>query len=58
MFKRKELKMSKDRLAVTAHGVCAIMDEQGFTFDEIKAHLSSATQPTVGYFYCDEIPVK
>lgn len=46
-----------DRAGTTANGVCAIMDEQGFSFDEIKAYLTTATH-TNEYFYIDEIPSK
>ena len=41
-----------DRLAVTASGVCGIMEADGFTFDEIKAHLKSEIDG--GHMVADE----
>jgi hypothetical protein len=47
-----------DRLATTMRGVVAIMTENGYTWHEIEQHLKSATQPTEGYYYMDQIPTK
>ena len=44
------------RIAIKASVVASSLDSIGYSFEEIYEYLTTAIQPTEGYFYADEVP--